>query len=283
MKIALFLLLALCGSTAFSQLQNVNVYFDKLSSVIRPEGITELENISKLLKADSTTIQSISVYSDTLGTVELNARLAQERYLNSLNVLGIKTNDVTFETNIYGEEFPFVESEYQIELFRRVTIVHFVKEEELIEETIEEVIEEIVEEVIIEEEVKEPPSKLITQLEAFIKDSNTDEILLELSILFVGDKDIIMKESETELNQLYNFLKKNSRLTAQIRGHVCCKANKKLSKARAERVYDYLVQNSISAHRLSYKGFSNKIPKVTPELSDEDRQANRRVDVVFKK
>ena len=283
MKIALFLLLALCGSTAFSQIQTVNIYFDKLSSVIRPEGITELENISKLLKADSTTIQSISVYTDTLGTVELNARLAQERYLNSLNVLGIKTNDVTFETNIYGEEFPFVESEYQIELFRRVTIVHFVKEEELIEEIIEEVIEEIVEEVIIEEEVKEPPSKLITQLEEFIKDSNTDEILLELSILFVGDKDIIMKESETELNQLYNFLKKNSRLTAQIRGHVCCKANTKLSKARAERVYDYLVQNSISAHRLSYKGFSNKMPKVTPELSDADRQANRRVDVVFKK
>ena len=159
MKIALFLLLALCGSTAFSQIQTVNIYFDKLSSVIRPEGITELENISKLLKADSTTIQSISVYSDTLGTVELNARLAQERYLNSLNVLGIKTNDVTFETNIYGEEFPFVESEYQIELFRRVTIVHFVKEE---------IIEEIVEEVIVEEVIEEGVEE--------VEEENEDEL-----------------------------------------------------------------------------------------------------------
>jgi outer membrane protein OmpA-like peptidoglycan-associated protein len=282
MKIALFLLLALCGSTAFSQIQTVNIYFDKLSSVIRPEGITELENISKLLKADSTTIQSISVYTDTLGTVELNARLAQERYLNSLNVLGIKTNDVTFETNIYGEEFPFVESEYQIELFRRVTIVHFVKEE-IIEEIVEEVIVEEVIEEGVEEVEEEVPSKLLTQLDEFALDPTKKEVLLQLSILFVGDKDVFLNGSTAELEELNEFLKANPKINAHIRGHVCCIPNSKLSKERAQRVYDYLIQNSIAASRLSYKGYSNKEPFTSPELSDADRQSNRRVDVIFTK
>lgn len=286
MKIFLLLLLTIIGTNVFSQLQTVNIYFDKLSSSVRSEEMGKLESLKSLLKSDSTTIQNISVYSDTLGTVELNKRLADERYVNVLKVLEIKPKDVKFETNIYGEEFPFVESEYNIELFRRVTIVHFVKEEvieEIVEEIIEEVIiEEVIEEVV-EEVVEETPTKLITQLEEFIIDPDKKEVLLQLSILFVGDLDVLMKESEGELEDLYNFLTKNEKITAHIRGHVCCKPNTKLSKQRAERVYEYLVQKSINKNRLSYKGYSNTAPFVQPELTPADRQANRRVDVIFKK
>lgn len=285
MKTILLLLLTTFGTTVLGQLQTVNIYFDKLSSNIKTEEVSKLEAFKKLLIADSTSIKSISVYSDTLGTIELNKRLANERYSNVLKALDIKPRDVNFEVNIYGEEFPFVASEYVIELFRRVTIEHYVKEpiiEEVVEEVIEEVIEEVVEEVI-EEVVEETPSKLLTQLEEFALDPNKKEVLLQLSILFVGDKDIIMKSSEGELSELYNFLNENKTITAHIRGHVCCKPNAKLSKERAARVYDYLVQNSINKNRLTYKGYSNNAPFITPELTDADRQSNRRVDVIFKK
>jgi len=284
MKILLLIILTFFGTAVFGQLQTVNVYFDKLSSVIKTEEKGKLESLKALLKNDSTTIQSISVYSDTLGTIELNKRLANERYANALKVLDINPNNVNFEVNIYGEEFPFVASEYNLELFRRVTIVHFVKEEVIVEEIIEEVIvEEVVEEVIEEVVVEETPSKLLTQLEEFALDPNKKEVLLQLSILFVGDKDIVMKGSEGELEQLYEFLNNNKNVTAHIRGHVCCKPNSKLSKERAARVYDYLISKSINKNRLSYKGYSNNAPFIMPELTDADRQANRRVDVIFKK
>lgn len=287
MKLFLFFILNSFGTIVFGQLQEVNVYFDKLSSTLRPEGEIKLTALKELLNNDSTKIQSISVYSDTLGTVELNNRLAKERYSNVLKVLGIKTNETNFEVNIYGEEFPFVASEYNIEQFRRVTIIHYVKEPPVIEEIIEEVVEEVIiedtVEEIIEEVLEETPTKLITQLTEFAEDSEKKVILLQLSILFIGDLDIIMKESESELEELYNFLNEHKNITAHIRGHVCCKPNAKLSKKRAARVYEYLVEKSIEKDRLSYKGYSNEVPFVTPELTPEDRQANRRVDIIFKK
>ncbi len=280
MKTIALLVITFSAFFATAQLQTTDIYFEKLSSEIKEDQLDKLNRLSALIKADSTTIQEISVYSDTLGTTELNFRLANERYANITKFLGIDPNATSFVVNIYGEEFPFVEADYSKELFRRVTIVHFVKEPPVIEEVIE---EEIVEEIIEEEIIEEEPSALLTELEQFIQDTAAEEILVQLSILFVGDKDILMETSVQELDELYKFLSVNKHVTAHIRGHVCCKPNKKLSKARAYRVYDYLVDHSISKKRLSYKGYSNRAPYTKPEISEEDRQSNRRVDVIFKK
>ena len=56
MKTVLLLFLTLCVSAANSQLQTVNIYFDKLSSEIRPEGKLKLEKLAVLIKAESTVI-----------------------------------------------------------------------------------------------------------------------------------------------------------------------------------------------------------------------------------
>ena len=280
MKLFVLLFLTCSAFFASSQLLTTDIYFEKLSSELKEDQMDKLNRLSALLKADSTTIQEISVYSDTLGTVELNFRLAKERYANVTNFLGINTNETDFAVNLYGEEFPFVEAEYSKELFRRATIVHFVKEEP-IQEIVE---EEVIEEEIIEVEIiEEEPSKLLTELEQFIQNAAAKEVLVQLSILFVGDKDILMETSVPELQELHKFLTDNPHVTAHIRGHVCCKPNKKLSKARAHRVYKYLLDHSISKHRISYKGYSNRAPYTKPEISEEDRQSNRRVDVVFRK
>ena len=54
-----------------------------------------------------------------------------------------------------------------------------------------------------------------------------------------------------------------------------------ISFLRAKAVNDYLIRRGISENRLGYEGYSNTIPLVTPELTEEDQQRNRRVDVIF--
>jgi flagellar motor protein MotB len=54
-----------------------------------------------------------------------------------------------------------------------------------------------------------------------------------------------------------------------------------LSVQRASAVYDILIKDGIEPSRLDFKGFSNSLPIVSPEYTEEERQQNRRVDVVF--
>ena len=81
--------------------------------------------------------------------------------------------------------------------------------------------------------------------------------------------------------RLYDFLAENNEVYAFIRGHVCCAQDPELSTARAYVVYSTLLRKGIPVERISYQGFSNTIPAVYPEITDEDRQRNRRVDVLL--
>jgi len=40
-----------------------------------------------------------------------------------------------------------------------------------------------------------------------------------------------------------------------------------------------LVKNGIESNRLSYRGFARTRPLADPELTEEDRQKNRRVEI----
>lgn len=70
---------------------------------------------------------------------------------------------------------------------------------------------------------------------------------------------------------LFNTLKTHPTLTIEIQGHLCCTTHN-------EDVYDYLVENGISADRLSYKGFGGTRKIITEEESEEDKTTNRRVE-----
>jgi outer membrane protein OmpA-like peptidoglycan-associated protein len=54
--------------------------------------------------------------------------------------------------------------------------------------------------------------------------------------------------------------------------------NKALSLDRANAVRNYLIFKGIAADRLTAVGFGETKPKVTPEASNEDRAANRRIE-----
>lgn len=114
---------------------------------------------------------------------------------------------------------------------------------------------------------------------------------LELTGLsFVPGRHFVVKSSMPVLEKLLKTLKDNPAIKIEIQGHVCCSIGPadsydadvrdyRLSEHRAKSVYDYLVKNGISENRLGHKGFGHSQPKVE-ELSAEDEQINRRVEVM---
>ena len=85
-------------------------------------------------------------------------------------------------------------------------------------------------------------------------------------------------------NQLKKLLEDNPNMRIQINGHTdnvgSDADNLTLSDNRAKAVYDYLVDNSINASRLSYKGFGETQP-IDSNDTAEGRQNNRRTTFVI--
>jgi len=104
-----------------------------------------------------------------------------------------------------------------------------------------------------------------------------------LDIQFIGGTATILDISQIEVDNLYHFMNENKEFNAFIRGHVCCRVDPILSEQRAEAVYQLLVFKGIDPSRLTHQGFSNTMPVAFPEITAEDQQRNRRVDVVFSK
>ena len=124
-----------------------------------------------------------------------------------------------------------------------------------------------------------------TQIASKYKDvlnskSNVEPIVLDIK--FIPGQDMFLNDQAfQEATDLFEFLNQNQNVKAFIRGHVCCKDDLTMSTMRAYKVYQYLTERKIDPKRLEFKGFSNTMPVVYPEINEFDRQKNRRVDVIF--
>ncbi len=91
----------------------------------------------------------------------------------------------------------------------------------------------------------------------------------------------MLPESEPAMDELATLLMNNPELNIVITGHTdnvgAHDYNMKLSKQRAQAVYDKLIEKGIDPARLSYTGKGDTDPVDTNE-TDEGRQNNRRVD-----
>ena len=110
------------------------------------------------------------------------------------------------------------------------------------------------------------------------------------NVNFYGDRHTPLPEAYPELQQLLTVMKQHPRMVIQIQDYVCCmregldgwdadNPSEPLSVQRARFVYDFLADGGIARSRLSYKGFgaSNKI--FPEERNEEERKANRRVEI----
>jgi outer membrane protein OmpA-like peptidoglycan-associated protein len=109
-----------------------------------------------------------------------------------------------------------------------------------------------------------------------------------LPILFkVNSDEFFDAQSEENLRKLAAKLHEPQLFGARfiVEGHTSTEGavehNQSLSERRADRIFSLLVRKfGVEAGRLSAKGFGPTAPEVTPELTEQDRQRNRRVLIV---
>ena len=102
------------------------------------------------------------------------------------------------------------------------------------------------------------------------------------NVFFDVNKATLRKESETELDKLFDILSKNPKIKIEVAGHTDSdgdpQANRTLSDARAHAVKDYLIAKGISADRIIYTGHGEDKP-VAPNDTPENKQLNRRTEI----
>ncbi|RZK74014.1 MAG: OmpA family protein, partial [Pedobacter sp.] len=110
--------------------------------------------------------------------------------------------------------------------------------------------------------------------------------LILKNIFFNTNEYALLPSSLIELATLTSLLKNNPQMNIEIQGHTDDVGNEvqnaKLSLDRAKSVYDYLIANSISATRLTYKGYGEAKP-IKPNDTAENRKQNRRTSFVVTK
>jgi outer membrane protein OmpA-like peptidoglycan-associated protein len=131
----------------------------------------------------------------------------------------------------------------------------------------------------------------ISTLQEKITDSATTigSTIIVKDLNFIGGRHTLMKHSWPVLQDLLRIMRKFPSLEIEIHGHVCCTGGSEgfdydenevmLSINRAVYIYKYLIDNGISAKRLSWKAFKGSKPLHKTEDTEERRMLNRRVEI----
>lgn len=119
------------------------------------------------------------------------------------------------------------------------------------------------------------------RLDVKLQPVKVGESVVLKNIFFETNSSELKYESKVELNKLVGLLKDNPSLKIQISGHTddvgSEKDNQILSDNRAKAVYHYLIENGITANRLSYKGYGETQP-IADNGSEEGKTLNRRTE-----
>lgn len=117
-----------------------------------------------------------------------------------------------------------------------------------------------------------------------INESKTGEKLKIENLNFQFNTFAIVNESRGKLYELLIVMQQNPTLKIEIQGHICCNpSNKgKLSEDRAKAIKSFLVAQGIEKERVTFKGFGSTQPiHPLPERNEEERAANRRVEILI--
>jgi len=133
----------------------------------------------------------------------------------------------------------------------------------------------------IERPATPPPAPTPPQSEVEKQLVETGSIVLQ-DVYFDLNKATLLPESEKKLDEVGAAVEKFGDLKIEIQGHTDSRGsapyNQKLSQARAESVRDYLLAHfHLAADNYTAKGYGESQLAVSPEKSDADYAANRRV------
>lgn len=113
-----------------------------------------------------------------------------------------------------------------------------------------------------------------------------DEIILRMpndAITFEYNSAAVQPQDYATLNQIAAVLREFPSTAIDIYGHTDSTGspqyNQELSERRAQAVADYLAAQGVDRVRMATRGFGESELLISPERSEADRQANRRVEI----
>jgi outer membrane protein OmpA-like peptidoglycan-associated protein len=139
--------------------------------------------------------------------------------------------------------------------------------------------------VVFEEVRPEKTPDYSKTLGEIVKNSGLGDKIKLKNINFKNNSAIIVPKSKPVLYDLLCVMEENPKLKIEIQGHICCQTQPGMydvSTARAQAIYAFLVRNKIDRKRITYKGFGITKPIFPiPEKSEEEQDANRRVEIMI--
>jgi outer membrane protein OmpA-like peptidoglycan-associated protein len=254
MKFICFILFSCISLNAFSQ-KKLTLYFDTNSSELTKK---EVDKFNALAKTKDLKILKVVGFCDLRSSDKYNDSLALERANFVANLIRLTNYNAVFEVKSKGENFNQLKN---LDLNRKVEIYFKIEKVTSIKINNDKEFSEIV-----------------------AKSKVGDKLVLK-NLNFYDRTDILYPEAFKTREELLRVLKDNSKLKIQIQGHICCfsgKDDEKIALKRCIGTVEYLVINGIEKSRLSYKSFDAEQPIFPiPEKNEEERKANRRVEILI--
>ena len=272
MKTYFFLFFSFILSTLYSQ-EQIAFYFDNNKSDLNK---IELAKLNKWIAENKTSkILSITGMTDEVGTSGYNDTLSQKRVTFIFNQIKGKVKiREDFKSISLGEKG----AKSKVKAENRKAIIHYLLEKDLAKEN---------EILNIIKNVEDTISNQIDFVNVLQKSRVGDKIILENIEFYLGT-DIIDKSSFSKLDRLFQVLSEMDMLKIEIQGHICCNPNLndklslKLSKNRAKKIVEYLIEKGINSDRLKFNGFGSNFPIYPiPESNEEQQRKNRRVEILI--
>lgn len=120
-----------------------------------------------------------------------------------------------------------------------------------------------------------------SRLSPFVSDDDSTRFIYDQIIYYQGSSTGLDPHYQYTLDNLFEEMVENLEWTLHIRGHVCCGPAEKVSAKRAKVVYEYFIDRGLSPDRVTYAGYSDRMPLAFPEKTTEDEETNRRVDFMI--
>lgn len=282
----LFLLIAYSSSAQYE----TSVYFDFDKADLTKNATVRLDSLISNKK-----VASLDIYGhcDQLGSKEYNYKLSERRADAVRDYLISKGVEAAIIKTIkgFGEDQPLIDrlDEMSRQANRRVSIfaTYAVVADVVVPEKSR----------VVETPVVQPPqTKAKTQRREKLVDEIRDtatkagQNIILRNINFYGGSHRFLPTSYDALDELLDAMIKIPTLVIEIQGHICCREDEGdgmdndtgepfLSFNRARAVYTFLVRNGIDKSRMTYRGFGHRFPIYDIELSEEERTANRRVEI----
>jgi outer membrane protein OmpA-like peptidoglycan-associated protein len=256
MKSIFCILFSFIVTSLYSQ-KTFTVYFETDSHQL---SLSELNRLDINFKNKHILIISVTGFCDSRASTEYNAILAENRAKFVANLLKKIVNDNDFQIISKGEDFNQSED---LSKNRKVEIIYD-------------------DEFAYDVPVETPKEKELT---ANIKTSKIGDKLVLKNMNFYDRTDMLYPESKPIREELLQALKDNPKLKIQIQGHICCSHQvdkEEIALKRCIATYNYLVSNGIEKSRLGYKSYDSTKPIFPiPEKNEEERKANRRVEILI--